>query len=216
LWNIAMQNTRVILLRHGACEGGNILRGHTDVMLNLAGKEQLNTAISTLLKSKTCLAAQNKIADLVVSSPLLRCAVPAKEFAKQYDIDFVEQSDFMELNFGDWDGQSFTALYQQCGTELDAYWANPWQHTAPNGETMQTFEARINTAWQSLIELHQGKVIVLMTHGGVIRHLMAKSLGIKQCAGIYSALKLPYAATVVIDVLHDGQQQYLSLNWGLE
>ncbi|PKG57004.1 histidine phosphatase family protein [Shewanella sp. Choline-02u-19] len=211
-----MQNTRVVLLRHGACEGGNILRGHTDVMLNLAGKEQLNRAISRLLTSKTGVAAQNKIADLVVSSPLLRCALPAKIFAQQYGIDFIEQAAFMELNFGDWDGQSFSALYQQYSSELDAYWANPWQHTPPNGETMQVFEARIDTAWRSLVELHQGKVIVLVTHGGVIRHLMAKSLQLKQCAGIYSALKLPYAATVVIDVLHDGEQQHLSLNWGLE
>ncbi|MCL1051931.1 histidine phosphatase family protein [Shewanella abyssi] len=211
-----MQNTRVVLLRHGACEGGNILRGHRDVMLSFAGKEQLKLAFSTLLESKTCLAAQNKIADLVVSSPLLRCAVPAKAFAEQYDIDFVEQSAFMELNFGAWDGHSFTTLYQQHGTELDAYWADPWRHTPPSGETMQAFEDRIDTAWQSLIEQHRGKVIILLTHGGVMRHLMAKSLGLKQCAGIYSALKLPYAATVVIDVLDDGQQQYLSLNWGLE
>ncbi|QQX79375.1 histidine phosphatase family protein [Shewanella sp. KX20019] len=211
-----MQNTRVILLRHGACEGGNILRGHTDVMLSFAGKEQLNMALSTLLESKTCLAAQNKIADLVVSSSLLRCAIPAKALAEQYDIDFVEQSAFMELNFGAWDGQSFNALYQQHGKALDAYWADPWRHAPPNGETMQAFEDRIDTAWQSLVEQHRGKVILLLTHGGVMRHLMAKSLGLKQCAGIYSALKLPYAATVVIDILDDGQQQYLSLNWGLE
>lgn len=211
-----MKNTKVILLRHGACEGGNILRGHTDVMLSLAGKEQLNMAFSTLKNSKTCYSAKNSMADLVVSSPLLRCSEPAHAFAIQHNINFVEQPGFMELNFGDWDGQLFTELYQLFAERLDAYWANPWGNSPPNGETMQAFESRVDKAWDALLEQHKGKVILLLTHGGVIRHLMAKSLGLKQCAGIYSALKLPYAATVVIDVLDDGDQQYLSLNWGLE
>ncbi|WOT05841.1 histidine phosphatase family protein [Shewanella youngdeokensis] len=210
------QSTRVILLRHGACEGGNILRGHTDVMLSFAGKEQLNRAFSALLKSKTCQKAQNQVADLVVCSPLLRCALPAKAFALQHQIEFIEQAAFMELNFGEWDGQSFSALYAQFPEQLDAYWADPWQHTPPSGEAIQDFEARIDHAWQALTTEHQGKVIVLVTHGGVIRHLMAKALGVKQCAGIYNALKLPYAATVVLDVLTDNHQQYLSLNWGLD
>ncbi|GIU19046.1 phosphoglycerate mutase [Shewanella sp. c952] len=211
-----MLNTKVVLLRHGACEGGNVLRGHTDVVLSLAGKEQLNVAFSTLENSKTCNLAKNSTADLVVSSPLLRCSEPAQAFAMQHNIDFVEQPGFMELNFGDWDGQLFSELYQQFAEQLDSYWANPWQHTPPNGETMQAFESRIDNAWDALLEQHKGKVIVLLTHGGVIRHLMAKSLGLIQCAGIYSALKLPYAATVVIDVLDDGNQRYLTLNWGLE
>lgn len=211
-----MQSTKVILLRHGACEGGAILRGHTDVMLNLAGKQQLNAALSALLNSNVCHTAQQQNVDVIICSPLLRCAEPAAEFAKQQNIACIVQPGFTEINFGDWDGQTFTALYQHYSDELDAYWANPWHHTPPNGETMQAFESRVDNAWQLLLQQHPGKVVLLLTHGGVIRHLMAKSLGLTQCAGMYNALKLPYAATVMIEVLDDDEQQYLSLHWGLE
>ena len=36
-----MQTTRVILLRHGECEGGDILRGQVDVCLSEQGKLQM-------------------------------------------------------------------------------------------------------------------------------------------------------------------------------
>ena len=206
-----MQTTRVILLRHGQCEGGNILRGQVDVNLSKQGKLQMQNAFSALF-----LAAESapKAAPIVViSSPLLRCAEPAKTFATSHQLPLWIDDRFKELNFGDWDGQTFDALYQTDAKTLDSYWANPWLTAPPNGESMQDFEARIEQAWQSMLEQHQGKQIVLVTHGGVMRYLMSKALGVANCAGFYTALKLPYAAKVQIDVLHHGKEQHLSLHW---
>ncbi len=206
-----MQTTRVTLLRHGQCEGGNILRGQVDVSLSEQGKLQMQNAFYELF-----LVAEPTLSDsplVVISSPLIRCAAPAKAFATSHQLPLFIDDGFKELNFGDWDGKTFDALYQSDAAALDSYWANPWQASPPNGESMQAFELRIEQAWQSMIEQHQGKQIVLVTHGGVMRYLMSKVLGVTNCAGFYTALKLPYAAKVAIDILHHRDTQHLSLNW---
>ncbi|ABV88697.1 histidine phosphatase family protein [Shewanella pealeana] len=203
-----MQTTRVILLRHGECEGGNILRGQIDVALTEQGKRQMQSVLCGL-------KSPGSTPDVVLSSPLIRCANLAEEFALTQGSPYAVEAAFKELNFGDWDGQTFDVLYQSHAAALDAYWANPWLAAPPNGESMQDFEARIERAWQAMFEQHQGKQILLVTHGGVMRHLMAKALGVKQAAGFYTSLQLPYAAKAEIDVLHDENgQQFLTLHWG--
>nr|WP_041416564.1 histidine phosphatase family protein [Shewanella halifaxensis] len=213
-----MQTTKVILLRHGECEGGNILRGQVDVALTGQGEQQMRKAFSALSLVSFQSEAEPELAapqapEVVLSSPLIRCATMAGRFALLNQLPYSVEAGFRELNFGDWDGQTFDTLYQNYAHELDNYWANPWLLPPPNGESMQAFESRIDTAWQTMLKQHQGKRVLLVTHGGVIRHLMAKALGVNQAAGFYTSLKLSYAATVEIDVLHDGEQQYMTLNW---
>ncbi|MCL1146334.1 histidine phosphatase family protein [Shewanella marinintestina] len=205
-----MQNTNVILLRHGQCEGGNILRGQVDVGLSKQGELQMKVALAAVFESKN---ASTSAPDVIISSSLIRCSGPAKAFATSHQLPLFVDDGFKELNFGDWDGKTFDALYQSDAAALDSYWANPWLAAPPNGESMQDFETRIELAWQDMIEQHQGKQILLVTHGGVIRYLMSKVLGVSRCAGFYTSLKLPYAAKVQIDILHDGDTPHLSLNW---
>ncbi|MGS0689392.1 histidine phosphatase family protein [Shewanella sp. 30m-9] len=209
-----MQTTKVILLRHGECDGGNILRGQVDVALTELGQLQMKKAFSALcLTDLSVDFTVGFTVNSVISSPLQRCANIAEQLAREHDLDFSIEAGFKELNFGDWDGQTFDALYQTCGSALDHYWKNPWLLSPPHGESMQDFEARIDKAWQAMLELHQGKTVLVVTHGGVIRHLMSKALDVSQCAGFYTSLKLPYAATVVIDVLHNDNKQFMTLNW---
>ncbi|WP_299803983.1 histidine phosphatase family protein [uncultured Shewanella sp.] len=202
-----MQTTRVILLRHGECEGGNILRGQIDVALTEQGQQQMQSVLGGL-------QSPGFAPDAVLSSPLIRCANVAEEFALTQGAAYSTNAGFKELNFGDWDGQTFDALYQSHAEELDAYWANPWAVAPPNGESMQAFELRIDKAWLTMLEEYKGRCVLLVTHGGVMRHLMAKALGITHAAGFYTSLKLPYAAKAEIDVLHDSDKQYMTLNWG--
>ena len=202
-----MQTTRVILLRHGECKGGNILRGQIDVALTELGQQQMQS----VLRGLEC---SSYVPNVVLSSPLIRCANVAEEFALTQGLSYSTNAAFKELNFGDWDGQTFDALYQSYAAELDAYWANPWADSPPNGESMQAFESRIDKAWQVMLEAYKGQCVLLVTHGGVMRHLMSKALGVSNCVGFYTSLKLPYAAKAEIEVLHDGDKQYMSLNWG--
>ncbi|MEZ9139072.1 MULTISPECIES: histidine phosphatase family protein [unclassified Shewanella] len=159
-----MQQAKMILLRHGQCEGGNILRGKTDVALTPLG-------VATMEASVKKLGGALQAASLTIySSPLIRCQqfaqnlvadinqnrsfsqqlnanepVNKREFDCQTSLlaEVIQMPQFQEVDFGDWDGQTFDALYQHDGQAVDRYWTNPWLHTPPNGETMLEFEARV-------------------------------------------------------------------------
>ena len=103
----------------------------------------------------------------------------------------------------------------------------------PNGETMASFEARIDGAIEQVLnkefallalddEQAHGECnanaptanIWVLTHGGVIRHLMARALGAVRTVGFYSQLTLPVAAVVTINVLEDKHgTRYWRLDW---
>ncbi|PTA49346.1 phosphoglycerate mutase [Shewanella morhuae] len=245
-----MKQIQLLLLRHGECEGGTILRGRVDVPLSETGWQQMSAAV----------AAQASVCSAIYSSTSRRCAdfaqalaaelhstVPLSsnltsantiltEHKKPLQAQFL--SDLQEIDFGDWDGRRLDELYQQEGEYLAAYWQNPWQTPPPNGETMASFESRVNHAIEQILaaefeqlsialdsivfnqdEAQDGTLtptakIWLVSHGGVIRHLMARALGVERAVGFFSQLNLPVAAVVKINVLQDEQgSRYWRLDW---
>ncbi|WP_299491311.1 histidine phosphatase family protein [uncultured Shewanella sp.] len=208
--------TQFFLLRHGECEGGNILRGRVDVPLSMNGWQQMHTAVLKL----------PNVPDVVVSSPLRRCAEFAHQLQLKIGVDVHINDGLQEMDFGDWDGQTFNDLYAKAESALERYWQNPWSETPPNGESMLMFEHRIDRVWRQLSHDFMGKAVLVVAHGGVIRHIMSRVLGVKRCAGIYSQLALGYGAMVNVEVYthcdekHDvnahqteGVQFYSRLHW---
>lgn len=188
--------TRIDLLRHGLPDGPKCMRGHVDPELTEQGWEQMRFAISNRLP----VAEYQQ----VISSDLLRCAEFAAWFSQTRSLPLQKTEDFRELNFGDWDGVDFDTMWKQHGEALANYWSDPWGNHPPNGETMHSFGERIETAWHQLIEQHKGNSVLLVTHAGVIRHLMAHLLKMPLPGTAHiSALDIPYAALVSVEVWHD-------------
>jgi len=197
--------TTFYLMRHGKCEGGDILRGHTDVSLSESGRKQMFDAIE----------AADISFDHIISSPLRRCCEFALRLYLNREVPLKLEDGFKEMNFGDWDGETLESLYQTSAGPIEAYWKNPWASTPPDGETMLDFEARIDRAWESILNQHRGKSLLLVTHAGVIRHLMANALGVSGVAGIYTQLSLAYAAIVKVTVYTTPQGKHFpQLHWG--
>jgi len=196
--------TTFYLMRHGECEGGQILRGHTDVSLSENGRIQMFDAIE----------ATDIHFDHIISSPLRRCCEFALRLYLKREVPLKLEDGFKEMNFGDWDGESLESLYQTSAEPIEAYWKNPWASTPPNGETMLDFEARIDRAWTSMLNQHRGQSLLLVTHAGVIRHLMARALGVSGAAGFYTQLSLAYASIVKITVYTNPQGTHFpKLHW---
>ncbi|NMH64927.1 histidine phosphatase family protein [Shewanella salipaludis] len=236
-----MQRAQIFLLRHGECEGGAILRGRTDVALTAQGRAQMRAALAqaqTLVQAQAKALAQTQVqtqvqvsapghetlawgtAPHLYSSPLRRCA----DFAAELAADGWrprELPGLRELDFGDWDGQSWEQLYLTQAEALDAYWQDPWAAAPPGGESMAAFEARVDAAFASVLaalrrassaagESPAGpETALLLTHGGVMRHLLARVLGVAPSAGFYHSLALPYAALVRLEVFwgHDEERE---------
>ena len=182
--------TTIDLLRHGACEGGDIFRGHTDSLLSAEGFEQMSNTIGDNPPEW----------DVIVSSPLRRCADYAEMLSIQYSTEFSLQDSFKEISFGDWDGRATEEVTREQPAAVENFWQNPVDCPPPNGEPLTTFRARVLAHWERLIHQQQGKSILLVSHGGVIRVLLAELLGIP--LQNLSRLDIPYASLSRIQIFH--------------
>ncbi|RHW20874.1 histidine phosphatase family protein [Pseudomonas jilinensis] len=155
------------LLRHGQTELGGGFRGSIDDNLTTAGWQQMQTA--------TCGRADW---DAVISSPLRRCADFAFELARQLNRPLVLEPAFRELHFGDWEGRSAAELMQDQADALGRFWDDPYTFTPPGAEPLADFESRVLSVLAGLQQQRSGQHLLLVTHGGVMRLLLAKARGL--------------------------------------
>lgn len=110
--------------------------------------------------------------DAVYSSPLQRCAKLAEALAigeTQLDIRL------QELNFGAWELLPWDSIPRKVFDR----WASDYAHQAPpDGESFLQLHARASHFLSEVQNLCSGQNIAVVTHGGVIRALLAKVLNI--------------------------------------
>lgn len=155
----------IALLRHGEVAGENRFRGHTDDPLTAAGFSQMYTAI-----------ADGGRWDRLISSPSIRCAAFAREYARRRLIPLALDTRLMEIHFGAWEGRTAAELMQTDADALTRFWNDPLHNTPPGGEPLAEFQARVLDAWNDLVVGHAGRRVLVVTHGGVIRVVLCHVL----------------------------------------
>ena len=155
------------LLRHGETELGGGLRGSLDDALTAKGWEQMRAAV--LAKGPW---------DRLVSSPLQRCARFADELGARLEVPVSLEKDLQELHFGAWEGQSAAALMETDAEALGLFWADPYSFTPPEGEPVSDFSDRVLGAVARLHQAYAGERVLLVSHGGVMRLLLARARGL--------------------------------------
>jgi alpha-ribazole phosphatase len=155
------------LLRHGETEQGGGLRGSIDDALTPAGWAQMRAAV-----------AEAGPWQQIVSSPLQRCALFSAELAAQLGVPMHLEPDLQELHFGDWEGRSAAQIMETDAEGLGAFWNDPYAFTPPGGEPVTKFAARVLDAVQRLHRSFAGQRVLLVSHGGVMRLLLARARGL--------------------------------------
>ncbi|WP_169546395.1 histidine phosphatase family protein [Sneathiella aquimaris] len=179
------------LYRHGAVDGPPALYGHTDILPSAQG----GRALVRHLNHNTSLQS-------IVTSPLRRCKNSATEYAETGEVALDTDLDFMEMNFGDWDGVPFDTLLDQ-KDELMNFWSDPSRVTPPNGEKLVEFRYRVLRGWDRLIADPMSAHIGLVVHGGVIRLILSAILDIDyRNPKIFSQLSIDYASQTRIEISH--------------
>ncbi len=111
----------------------------------------------------------------VISSPLSRCAVFAKDFSVKHNLALQIDENLTEINFGDFEGKYATDLMNgEQASALKSWWDDMQNTAPPNGESLTTFNRRVIQAFNHIIETqsaNQDKLLCI-THGGVIRCLV--------------------------------------------
>ncbi|NVZ50967.1 alpha-ribazole phosphatase family protein [Pseudomonas sp. B6002] len=155
------------LLRHGETELGGGLRGSLDDALTATGWAQMRAAV-----------LQQGPWDRLVSSPLQRCARFAEELGERLNLPVSLDKDLQELHFGAWEGQSAAALMEIDAEGLGLFWADPYGFTPPDGEPVRDFSHRVLGAVARLHQAYAGQRVLLISHGGVMRLLLAQARGL--------------------------------------
>ncbi|MEN5044567.1 alpha-ribazole phosphatase family protein [Pseudomonas koreensis] len=187
---------RLDLLRHGETELGGGLRGSLDDALTEKGWAQMRAAV-----------VAGGPWDRLISSPLLRCARFAAELGEQLNLPVQLENDLQELHFGAWEGQSAAALMETDAEALGLFWADPYSFTPPQGEPVSDFAARVLGAVARLHQAYAGERVLLISHGGVMRMLLAQARGLprEQLLNVEVAHAALFALSVEADgVLKEG------------
>lgn len=153
------------LLRHGVTTSSGF-RGRLDDPLTAEGWQQMRHAV-----------ANRHDWQVIVSSPLRRCAEFAEALAEERLLPLHIETRLAELDFGAWEGKTAEALmrHEEDAAALRRFWNDPWQHPPPEGESLDAFAQRIHAAWQELTRAYAGTPTLIVTHGGVIRLLLCQS-----------------------------------------
>jgi alpha-ribazole phosphatase len=156
----------LFLLRHGRTDLSGRFAGSTDIELNSAGIEQIR-ALQPLL-------ARERI-PYIFCSPMARCRETARLLDLPAEISYRE--DLREVDFGVWEGKNFSEIEKSDPHRIRDWIADPEGFCFPGGECRADFILRIERIKTMLQSLQSEKALVV-SHGGVIRHLICSFLGL--------------------------------------
>ncbi|KPK11877.1 MAG: phosphoglycerate kinase [Acidithiobacillales bacterium SG8_45] len=164
-----MSNQEVVidLLRHGEPEGGRAYRGNSiDDPLSERGWQQMRDAAGEFAQW-----------DLIVTSPMRRCCAFAEEFAQKIRVAVQIEPEFREVGFGAWEGKTPDEIIATDSAGYEAFYRDP-EHCRPEGaEPLADFTGRVNLAYEKLVASNGGRHILIVSHAGVMRAILAGVLG---------------------------------------
>jgi alpha-ribazole phosphatase len=99
------------------------------------------------------------------------------------------EKDFAEQNLGDWQGRDRVTFYASRPVQLGSHWFGPADEQTPNGESFLDLLARVGNAIKKINAANEGRDIVAVTHGGVIKAAIALALGLGPEGGLKFAIE---------------------------
>lgn len=158
------------LIRHSSLDiAPDICYGQSDVDVSSQFDDELHQ-LQSKLEAFTF--------DAIYASPLQRChklaqALCADETMGVTASEIKLDARLKELSFGDWELSPWHAIPR----ETFDIWANDYANLAPpNGESFSQLHARTKGFVEDLSRDAQGQNILVVTHGGVIRAMLAEVL----------------------------------------
>ena len=181
-------STELLLVRHAACErmAETLVGRGADVALTTYGRKQLAVLAQTFTEERRagCSVAA------IYCSPRLRTRQTAEAVSLATCADVTVDTDFDEVDFGEWTGQSFVALHSD---ERWTVWNTARSRAcAPRGESMLNVQRRVVERIEALAVNHSEQRVVIVSHSEIIRTAILYYLGLPLDA--YSRLEISPAS----------------------
>ena len=161
--------TEIIIIRHGETEWNQTGRfqGHSDVPLSKTGRAQAEALGRNLAIDHV---------DAIYASDLTRAIETAAPLAARFSLTVTPDPLLRELNFGAWEGRSFSDVNAENPNAMKQFYNDPEYADIPDSEPFPDFQQRVAGRVREIAELHRGKRIVIVSHGASIRILLADIL----------------------------------------
>ena len=160
---VAMTNTRVLILRHGQSEWNALGRwqGQANPPLTSLGIQQATDAAGLL-------GTQCPHFDLVITSKLERAHLTGQTIAQILGVPTVHVDNrWQENDAGEWQGLTPDEIRVQWPGYLES------GRRPPHFETEESTNQRVVAALDAIVQENRGKCILVISHGGVLRLLRA-------------------------------------------
>jgi 2,3-bisphosphoglycerate-dependent phosphoglycerate mutase len=153
----------LLLARHGETDWNAEHRwqGHSDVPLNDRGRAQAR-ALADDLEPETLAA--------IYSSDLLRAYETARTVAERKGMDVIVDRALRETNLGVWEGLTSTEIERRFPDDWRV-WRDGGVPAGRGGETPQEARERVVEVANRIAAAHEGEQVLVVAHGGVLRHL---------------------------------------------
>jgi ribonuclease H / adenosylcobalamin/alpha-ribazole phosphatase len=198
--------TTFILVRHGVTDHTTDKRfsgglASKNPPLNDEGREQARA-------TGEWLAPLAGTFDALVSSPVLRTRQTAEILAEFFDLEIEEEPGIAEMEFGTWDGMSFTEVHEKHPDEISS-WLGDLESAPHGGESFRAVEKRVLEGRDRMMAAYAGKTAVVVSHVTPIKTLVADALG-APLEAVYR-MELAPASVSVISYFRVGADQEIPM-----
>jgi broad specificity phosphatase PhoE len=162
----------LLLVRHGETSWNveHRLQGQrSDLPLTDRGCAQAAT-LAHFLKSWKIAAAYR--------SDSRRARQTAKMICDARGLSLVETQSLRELDFGDWEGLTHDEAQEDDAERIRAWEQDPLNWAPPGGESLERLACRVRSFVERLLGEHADETVLLVSHSGPLRVLLATSLGL--------------------------------------
>ena len=185
--------TTLVLVRHG-------VTAHTVEKRFSGGLASANPGLSDegrdqVRATAEWLAPLAPTVDAVVSSPVRRTLESAEIVAEVLGHEVAVEPGFAEMEFGRWDGLTFTEVAEKHKDELDA-WLGSMDVAPGGGESFRQVEERVLAALDRVLREHPGQTVVVVSHVTPIKTLVAHVLD-APLTSVYRMELTPASVTVL-------------------
>ena len=166
-----MPITRALLIRHGETDWNRDARiqGQLDIPLNEAGRAQARRLTERL---------RDEGIEAAYSSDLVRVYETAEIALAGSGLPIHRTTDVREVSFGVWEGKRWVDVEREFPQEVLHYRQNYGHSAPPGGESLTALRRRSVAAFQRIVGDHRGQTVVLFSHGGPCRAILAEVLGL--------------------------------------
>jgi alpha-ribazole phosphatase len=150
----------ILFIRHAETDMAGRFCGQSDPPVNAAGHQQIQQLIEGLCAEPI---------GVIFTSDLQRCMTTAHALSESCGIPCITRPALREIGFGRWENLAWDEI-EKLDSTFAAQWLKSFPNlTPPDGESYESFEARVLAEISYLLGQSEHSLIAVVTHAGVIR-----------------------------------------------